>query len=84
MTNRWLITLLLAPVLSPAAMAVEAYSLLQARAAPDLDREAAQQESEGQGYLHAATSSMLTSGYNSTINMMAAMGNMSGTRYRVR
>ena len=33
---------------------------------------------------YAATSSMLTSGYNSTINMMAAMGNMSGSRYRVR
>jgi hypothetical protein len=33
---------------------------------------------------YAATSSMLTSGYNSTINMMAAMGNMSGPRYRVR
>ena len=33
---------------------------------------------------YAATSSMLTLGYNSTINMMAAMGNMSGPRYRVR
>ena len=33
---------------------------------------------------YAATSSMLTSGYNSTINMMAAMGNMSGPRYKVR
>jgi hypothetical protein len=27
MTNRWLLTLLLAPILSPAALAVEAYSL---------------------------------------------------------
>lgn len=33
---------------------------------------------------YAATSSMLNAGYNSTINMMAAMGNMSGSRYRVR
>ena len=27
MTNRWLLTLLLAPLLSPAALAVEVYSL---------------------------------------------------------
>ena len=27
MTNRWLLTLLLAPILSPAALAVEVYSL---------------------------------------------------------
>jgi hypothetical protein len=33
---------------------------------------------------YAATSSMLTSGYNSTISMMAAFGNMSGPRYTVR
>jgi hypothetical protein len=29
---------------------------------------------------YAATSSMLTAGYNSTINLMSAMNNMSGTR----
>lgn len=33
---------------------------------------------------YAATASMLNSGYNSTINQMAAIGNMSGPRYRVR
>jgi hypothetical protein len=33
---------------------------------------------------YQATQSMLTAGYNSTLNVMAAMGNMSGNRYRVR
>jgi hypothetical protein len=33
---------------------------------------------------YQATSSMLTSQYNSTISMMAAIGNMSGSRYTVR
>ena len=33
---------------------------------------------------YQATSSMLTTQYNSTINMMAAIGNMSGPRYTVR
>jgi hypothetical protein len=33
---------------------------------------------------YAATSSMLTSQYNSTISTMAAFGNMSGPRYTVR
>ena len=33
---------------------------------------------------YAATASMLNSGYNSTINQMAAIGNMSGPRYKVR
>jgi len=33
---------------------------------------------------YQATSSMLMSGYNNTISMMAGIGNMSGTRYTVR
>jgi hypothetical protein len=33
---------------------------------------------------YQATSSMLTSGYNNTLSMMAAIGNMSGSRYTVK
>jgi len=51
----------------------------QADAAVDVSAQIAKSNAN-----YAATASMLNSGYNSTINQMAAIANMSGPRVRVR